>query len=81
MALVARLKLSDLIKRAGISQRELSRRTGVRQPSIVEMCNGTCKHLPLDNLAKICDVLGVGVSDIIEIVRVDQDTTENALER
>lgn len=72
MALVARLKLLDVVERFGISQRELSRRTGIRYPSINEMCKETCKHLPLDNLAKICDVLGVGVSDIIELVPVDE---------
>jgi putative transcriptional regulator len=78
MGLVARLKLAELLEKKGITQRELARRTGIRQPSIVEMCNGQCVRLPLKNLAKICEVLGVGVEDVIELVESEDSHIREA---
>ncbi|MCR8938779.1 helix-turn-helix transcriptional regulator [Brevibacillus laterosporus] len=62
------IKLGVLLKERGISQRELSRLTGIRVSSINEMCNNETVRLPLDNLAKICEVLGVEITDILELV-------------
>ncbi|MCZ0828887.1 helix-turn-helix transcriptional regulator [Brevibacillus laterosporus] len=61
------IKLADLLKERGISQRELSRLTGIRVSSINEMCNNETVRMPLDNLAKICEVLGVGIADVLEL--------------
>lgn len=60
------IKLNDFLIRAGISQRELSRRTGIRQPTISEMCLNTSKSLPVANLDAICNVLDCELSDIID---------------
>ncbi|ATO51018.1 helix-turn-helix transcriptional regulator [Brevibacillus laterosporus] len=62
------IKLGALLKERGISQRELARLTGIRVSSINEMCNNETLRLPLDNLAKICEVLGVEITDILELV-------------
>ncbi|MDN9010058.1 helix-turn-helix domain-containing protein [Brevibacillus laterosporus] len=62
------IKLADLLKERGVSQRELSRLTGIRVSSINEMCNNETIRLPLDNLAKICEVLGVEITDVLELV-------------
>lgn len=61
------IKLNELLDKQNISQHELSRLTGIRQPSINEMCNNQTKRLPLDNLAKICKVLECDISDILEL--------------
>ncbi|MGG1445022.1 helix-turn-helix transcriptional regulator [Brevibacillus laterosporus] len=61
------IKLGVLLKERGISQRELSRLTGIRVSSINEMCNNETLRLPLDNLAKICEVLGVEITDVLEL--------------
>jgi putative transcriptional regulator len=47
-----------------MSQHELSRLTGIRQPSINEMCRNQTVRLPLENLAKICEVLNIDIIDI-----------------
>ena len=60
------IKLNDILIKAGISQRELSRRTNIRQPTISEMCLNKSKSLPVDNLNKICSVLDCALSDIVE---------------
>lgn len=50
-----------------MSQHELSRLTGIRQPTINDMCQNKTKSLPLVNLAKICEVLECEITDIIEL--------------
>lgn len=60
------IKLDTLLKERGISQRELSRRTGIRHPTISEMCLNTSKSLPVENLDKICSELDCELSDIVE---------------
>ncbi|MCR8983095.1 helix-turn-helix domain-containing protein [Brevibacillus laterosporus] len=67
-AMKIHIKLADLLKERGISQRELSRLTGIRVSSINEMCNNETVRMPLDNLAKICEVLGVEITDVLELV-------------
>lgn len=61
------IKLNSLLEDKGISHRELSRLAGIRHPSISEMCNNTTKRIPLDNLAKICEVLNCEITDILEL--------------
>lgn len=60
------IKLGDLLKKINMSQRELSRRTGIRQPTINEMTANKSKYLPIENLNKICEVLECDLTDILE---------------
>ncbi|MFJ5716523.1 helix-turn-helix domain-containing protein [Neobacillus sp. NPDC093127] len=62
------LKLDKLLQERNISQNELSRLTGIRQPSINEMCRNQTIRLPLDNLAKICEVLNCKITDVLELI-------------
>ncbi|MDT2232950.1 helix-turn-helix domain-containing protein [Paenibacillus larvae] len=59
-----------------MSHRELSRRTGIRLASINEMCLNKTQRLPLENLAAICEVLGVGITDVLELVDEEKTTGE-----
>ncbi len=63
------LKLDKLLAQKGMSQHELSRLTGIRQPSVNEMARNQTIRLPLDNLAKICDVLECEITDVLELVK------------
>jgi len=67
--LYIKIILNDLLDEKGISHRELSRMTGIRHPSISEMCNNQTKRLPLDNLAKICEVLDCEITDVLKLVK------------
>jgi len=60
------IKLVSLLKEKNISQREFARRTGIRHPTISEMCLNKVKSLPVENLDKICVELDCELSDIIE---------------
>lgn len=62
-----RIKLAAILEKRGIGQREFSRMTGIRHPSIGEMCANKTVRLPLENLAKVCEVLDVGITDILEL--------------
>jgi len=66
-----KIKLDLLLDQKGITQRALSRLTGIRHVSINEMCNNQTQRLPLDNLARICEVLECDISDILELVPED----------
>lgn len=64
-------KLKSLLDERGFSQVELSRKTGIRQPTISAICNNAIKELPLNVLEKICDFINCGPGDLIEIVSPD----------
>ncbi|QDX93779.1 XRE family transcriptional regulator [Brevibacillus laterosporus] len=62
-----RLKLDAILKERRITQREFSRMTNIRFATINGMCKNETQRLQLDNLAKICEVLGVGITDVLEL--------------
>jgi len=66
------IKLGQLLEERGISQHEFSRLTGIRQPSINEMCRNQTQRLPLANLTKICEALDCGILDILELEDSDR---------
>lgn len=61
------LYLDKILTGKNMSQHELSRLTGIRQPTINEMCRNQTVHLPLKNLAIICEVLECDISDILKL--------------
>lgn len=54
-----------------MTQKELAEKTGIRPPTISAICLGTIKHLPVEALDKICNVLNCQPADLIEYVRDD----------
>jgi putative transcriptional regulator len=63
------MKLDKLLLKRNITQRELSRLTEIRVPSINEMYHNQTVRLPLNNLAKICEVLECQITDILELIK------------
>lgn len=63
------IELDKLLKAKGISQREISRRTGIRHPTISEMCLNKSKSLPVENLNSICNELDCDLSDLIKFTK------------
>ena len=51
-----------------MTQKELAERTGVRQPTISALCTGNAKHIPLNVLDAICDVLNCQPGDLFEYI-------------
>ena len=52
-----------------MTQKELAERTGIRPPTISAICTGAIKHLPVEALDKICDVLECQPADLMEYVK------------
>lgn len=62
------IKLDQLLSEKNMTQRELARLTGIRVPSINEMVHNQTVRLPLENLAKICEILNCKITDVLELV-------------
>lgn len=59
-----------------MTQKELAERTGIRPPTVSAICLGTIKHLPVDALEKICDVLDCQPGDLMEYVKGEAGAAE-----
>ena len=64
-----KFKVKVMLAMREMTQKELAEKTGIRPPTISAICTGTIKHLPVDVLDRICDVLECQPADIIEFVR------------
>lgn len=53
------VKLKEQLKRKGMSQRELSQRTGLREATISELANNTRSTLNQNQMFLIMDVLNI----------------------
>jgi len=63
-----RIKLDELIKKAGISKNKLSHRAEMQRSQINHYCNNEITRLDIDVLARICTVLNCSISDLLEFV-------------
>ena len=66
---VIKFKVKVMLAVRGMTQKELAERTGIRPPTVSAICVGSVKHLPVDALEKICDVLDCQPADLMEFVR------------
>lgn len=62
------ITLKDVLDRKKMSQRELSRRTGIRFPSVNNIATNKADRPPLDNFAKMCSILDCDLTDLIKLV-------------
>lgn len=60
-----RINLDRLLADRGINQAELARLTGIRPSTICDIYNNNTAFLKLDNLDKICSVLGCSIGDLL----------------
>ena len=63
-----KFKVKVMLAMREMTQKELAERTGIRPPTISAICTGTVKHLPIDALDKICEVLNCQPSDLMEYI-------------
>ena len=64
-----KFKVKVMLAMREMTQKELAERTGIRPPTVSAICTGTVKHLPVDALNKICEVLDCQPADLIEYVK------------
>ena len=66
---VIRFTVKVMLAKREMTQKELAERTGVRPPTISALCTGAAKHIPVDVLDKICDVLDCQPADLVMFVK------------
>ena len=64
-----KFKVKVMLAMREMTQKELAEKTGIRPPTISAICLGTIKHLPVEALEKICNVLDCQPADLIEYVK------------
>ena len=64
-----RFKVKVRLAECNMTQKELAEKTGIRPPTVSAICVGTVKHLPIDALDKMCDVLECQPADLMEYVK------------
>ena len=67
-----RIKLGELIRKAGISKNKLSPRAEMQRTQLNHYCNNEITRLDIDVLARICTVLDCKIEDLLEFVPPDQ---------
>ena len=61
-----KFKVKVMLAMREMTQKDLAEKTGIRPPTISAICLGTIKHLPVDALEKICEVLDCQPGDLME---------------
>ena len=69
-----RILLADRLDERGLSQRKLHELTGIRLQTINEYTRELSDRINIEHIAKICEALDCGVSDIL--VLIDETTGE-----
>ena len=64
-----KFKVKVLLAMREMTQKELAEKTGIRPPTVSAICTSSIKHLPMDALEKICEVLDCQPADIMEYVK------------
>ena len=64
-----KFKVKVMLAMRDMTQKELAERTGIRPPTISAICTGAVKHLPVEALDKICEVLDCQPADLMEYVK------------
>ena len=64
-----KFKVKVMLAMRDMTQKELAERTGIRPPTVSAICTGAVKHLPVEALDKICEVLNCQPADLMEFVK------------
>lgn len=70
-----KFKVKVMLAMRDMTQKELAEKTGIRPPTVSSICLGTIKHLPMDVLDKICEVLDCQPGDLMEFQKDEAEGT------
>jgi putative transcriptional regulator len=63
---MVKLRVSDLLGKYKMTQKELSDKTGIRPATISAYYNETAKHIVLEHIDKLCEAFNCDVTDLLE---------------
>ena len=67
-AVLIKFRLKVLLAMNDLTQKDLSEKIGVRQPTISAICRGSIKEMPVGVLNKICAELNCQPGDVMEYI-------------
>ena len=67
-----KIKLDELIEKAGISKNKLSHRAEMQRSQINHYCSNQITRLDVDVLARICTVLECDIGELLEFVPFEE---------
>jgi putative transcriptional regulator len=65
---VIKIRVSDLLGSRKMTQRELSRRTGIRPATISALYHETAKRIELAHIEALCRALDCQPADLIQLI-------------
>lgn len=68
-----RLTIDKMLSKRGKTKYWLSHQTGITQTNLGKLVNHQTNSIKFDNLERICEVLECDISDILEIVKEDNE--------
>ena len=71
-----KIKLDELIKKAGISKNKLGQRAEMQRTQINNYCKNKITRLDVDVLARICSVLDCRIEDLLEFIPAAEDKND-----
>lgn len=63
-----KFRLKVLLAMNDMTQKELSEKTGIRQPTLSAICTGSIKEMPISVINKICAELKCQPGDIMQYI-------------
>jgi putative transcriptional regulator len=66
------MKLNEMLKENRYSQAEVSKLTGIRQPTISAYCTNTFKMVVREHIEILCKLFNCSVEDLIVVIEDDQ---------
>ena len=60
------IKLDELIKKSGMSKNKISHKAEMQRTQLNNYCNNKVTRLDTDVLARLCEVLGCEIGDLLE---------------
>lgn len=69
-----RIKLDELIEKAGISKNKLSHKAQMQRTQLNNYCKNEITRLDTDVLARLCDALDCKIEDLLEYVPMDSES-------
>lgn len=63
-----RSRMKEVLAKRNMSQLQLVKLTGIRQPTISALCLDQAKHIPINGMDKICHALDCQPGDLFEYI-------------
>ena len=70
---VIKFNVKVMLAKREMTQKQLAERTGIRPPTVSAICTSSVKHLPVEALDKICEVLDCQPADLMEYIKEPND--------